>query len=129
MDECVIFYALFYVEHATNLLYNSKFGQVALIGTSGSGKSTIIQLLERFYDPLRRVRTTSKEGKDGKDGKASTTPAIDIVTENAANDAKDSSSTHGRILIDGRDMKTLDLKWLRQNVGLVGQEPRLFQGA
>ena len=116
----------------TNLFDVSNIEQVALIGTSGSGKSTIIQLLERFYDPLRRVRTTAKDGKDGKDGKASTTPAIDIVTEDAAdvaNDATASASTHGRILIDGRDMKHLDLKWLRQNVGLVGQEPRLFQGA
>jgi ATP-binding cassette subfamily B (MDR/TAP) protein 1 len=58
---------------------------VALVGESGCGKSTVIALLERFYDP----------------------------------DA-------GRILVDGIDIKDLQLKWLRQQIGLVGQEPILF---
>ncbi|CAF4126879.1 unnamed protein product, partial [Rotaria sordida] len=36
----------------TNLSFNIKYGQtVALVGSSGSGKSTCIQLLQRFYDP------------------------------------------------------------------------------
>jgi len=57
----------------------------ALVGASGSGKSTVIQLLERFYDPLS-----------------------------------------GRITLDGTDIKQLNLKWLRQQIGLVSQEPTLF---
>lgn len=32
----------------------------------------------------------------------------------------------GRITIDGIDIKQLDLKWLRQQIGYVGQEPILF---
>jgi len=59
----------------------------ALVGSSGSGKSTAVQLIERFYDPLG-----------------------------------------GRVLLDGADLKTLDLAWLRQQIGLVGQEPVLFSG-
>lgn len=59
----------------------------ALVGTSGCGKSTTIQLIERFYDP----------------------------------DA-------GRILIDGHDIKTLNLRSLRKHIALVSQEPVLFQG-
>ncbi|CAK9263783.1 unnamed protein product [Sphagnum jensenii] len=58
---------------------------VALVGSSGSGKSTIIALLERFYDPLA-----------------------------------------GEVLIDGVNIKELQVKWLRCQIGLVSQEPALF---
>ncbi|XP_021279974.1 ABC transporter B family member 2 [Herrania umbratica] len=58
---------------------------VALVGGSGSGKSTVISLIERFYEPLT-----------------------------------------GDILLDGNNIKDLDLKWLRQQIGLVNQEPALF---
>lgn len=58
---------------------------VALVGGSGSGKSTAIALLERFYDPAG-----------------------------------------GEIMVDGVDVKRLQLKWLRSQMGLVSQEPALF---
>ncbi|PWZ08754.1 ABC transporter B family member 11 [Zea mays] len=58
---------------------------VALVGESGSGKSTIIALLERFYDP-----------------------------------------DSGRISLDGVEIKSLRVSWLRDQMGLVGQEPVLF---
>ncbi|PKI64268.1 hypothetical protein CRG98_015341 [Punica granatum] len=57
----------------------------ALVGQSGSGKSTVICLLERFYDP-----------------------------------------NSGEVLIDGVNLKNLQLKWIRQKIGLVSQEPVLF---
>ncbi|KAM3178292.1 hypothetical protein ACTXT7_002876 [Hymenolepis weldensis] len=34
----------------------------------------------------------------------------------------------GQILIDGRNIQTLDLRWLRQQIGVVQQEPVLFSG-
>ncbi len=49
---------------------------VALVGSSGSGKSTVVGLIERFYDPLE-----------------------------------------GSVVLDGRDIRTLKLKWLRNQVG------------
>ncbi|KAJ7542537.1 hypothetical protein O6H91_10G110600 [Diphasiastrum complanatum] len=58
---------------------------VAIVGRSGSGKSTIISLIERFYDPQA-----------------------------------------GTLLLDGHDIKSLQLTWLRSNIGLVSQEPALF---
>jgi len=69
-----------------SLSFNIKSGQkIALVGSSGCGKSTSIGLLERFYNP--------KEG---------------------------------RISIDGHEVKSFNLKWLRQQLGLVSQEPVLF---
>jgi ABC-type multidrug transport system fused ATPase/permease subunit len=34
----------------------------------------------------------------------------------------------GAVLVDGRDVRTLDLAWLRRNVGTVSQDPTLFDG-
>lgn len=58
---------------------------VALVGSSGCGKSTCIQLLQRFYDPLK-----------------------------------------GAIKLDEKNLKTLNLNWLRSQIGVVSQEPVLF---
>uniref|UniRef100_A0A803Y598 ATP binding cassette subfamily B member 1 n=1 Tax=Meleagris gallopavo TaxID=9103 RepID=A0A803Y598_MELGA len=57
---------------------------LALVGSSGCGKSTVVQLLERFYDPLS-----------------------------------------GEIF-DDKDAKTLNIQWLRSHIGIVSQEPILF---
>ena len=85
---------------------------VALIGQSGSGKSTAIQLLERFYEIVR----VSKRVADSDDGKA-----FKIAIEGAG--------SAGKIFIDGVDLCELDLMWFRSNVGLVEQEPTLFSGS
>jgi len=58
---------------------------VALVGSSGGGKSTIADLLPRFYDPVA-----------------------------------------GRILVDENDLKDLDLFSVRELMGIVTQEPILF---
>ncbi|KAF1755254.1 hypothetical protein GCK72_021823 [Caenorhabditis remanei] len=58
---------------------------IALVGSSGCGKSTIIQLLQRFYNP----------------------------------DA-------GKIYIDDIAIEDFNIKYLRQLVGVVSQEPNLF---
>merc|ERR1719436_503742 len=58
---------------------------LALVGQSGCGKSTCIQLIERFYD-----------------------------------------SNEGNILIDGHRISELNVSWVRKQIGLVQQEPVLF---
>merc|ERR1719399_1093878 len=35
----------------------------------------------------------------------------------------------GALLLDGADLRTLNVRWLRSQLGLVGQEPVLFQGS
>ena len=57
----------------------------ALVGASGSGKSTIVGLVERFYDPVG-----------------------------------------GQVYLDGHEVRSLNLRWLRQQISLVSQEPTLF---
>jgi len=32
----------------------------------------------------------------------------------------------GEVLLDGRDIRTLNVRWLRENIGVVSQEPVLF---
>jgi len=60
---------------------------VAFVGPTGVGKTTMINLLYRFYDPVE-----------------------------------------GRILIDGKDLKTIRVESLRTQMGIVLQDPFLFSG-
>ena len=60
---------------------------MALVGESGSGKSTVVGLIERFYDV---------QG--------------------------------GSVMLDGVDIKKFVLRSLRRQIGLVSQEPLLFNG-
>lgn len=79
----------------------------ALVGPSGSGKSTIVALLERWYE-LQNVHT--QELSDDKEGESASVKAI----------------ANGRIVLDGRNIKEFDLRWWRSRIGLVQQEPFLF---
>ena len=60
-------------------------GKLAIVGRTGSGKSTMVRLLARMIEP-----------------------------------------THGRILLDGRNIRDLPLGELRRVIGMVPQEPTLF---
>ncbi|MDQ0387693.1 ATP-binding cassette subfamily B protein [Streptomyces sp. DSM 42143] len=60
---------------------------VAFVGETGAGKSTLVKLVARFYDP-----------------------------------------TGGRVTVDGRDLRDLDLTSYRHRLGVVPQEAYLFPG-
>ena len=78
--------------HGEAILENVKFKvnpgeMVAIIGSTGTGKSTLVNLMPRFYDV-----------------------------------------TKGEVKIDGIDVRDYDLKTLRESIGFVLQENRLFEG-
>ena len=61
---------------------------IALVGPSGAGKTSLVKLIPRFYDPIG-----------------------------------------GRVLIDGIDIRTVTLKSLREQLGIVPQETILFSSS
>lgn len=78
--------------HGEAILENVKFKvnageMVAIIGSTGTGKSTLVNLMPRFYDV-----------------------------------------TKGEVKIDGIDVRDYDLTVLRDSIGMVLQENRLFEG-
>ena len=70
----------------SDVTFNVRRGEtIALVGPSGGGKTTLLNLIPRFYD-----------------------------------------ATAGRVLIDGHDVRDVTLTSLRDQIGLVTQEPFLF---
>ena len=58
---------------------------VGIVGTTGSGKSTLVNLFMRYYDNYQ-----------------------------------------GRILVDGKDIRKIDMEYFRSQIGYVQQEPMMF---
>ncbi|MED6257823.1 Bile salt export pump [Ataeniobius toweri] len=74
------------IQVLSGLVVSVKPGQtLAFVGSSGCGKSTSVQLLERFYDP-----------------------------------------DEGQVLIDGHQSRAVNVPFLRSQIGIVSQEPILF---
>jgi ATP-binding cassette subfamily B protein/subfamily B ATP-binding cassette protein MsbA len=70
----------------TNVQLSVRFGEtIALVGKNGCGKSTLVGLVPRFFDP-----------------------------------------DHGAILVDGQDVRRVNLRSLRKQIGLVSQDTILF---
>jgi len=89
----------------------------ALIGSSGSGKSTVMALLERFYDPVAAVIDRGEKEED---------EMIEIVIGDKTPELDDSN---GVVLVDGIDIRKMDVMYLRNEIGLVEQEPVLFDAS
>ncbi|XP_014716024.2 bile salt export pump isoform X1 [Equus asinus] len=74
------------VQILNNLSMVIKSGEMTgVVGSSGAGKSTALQLIQRFYDP-----------------------------------------SEGMVTLDGHDIRSLNIQWLRAQIGIVEQEPVLF---
>jgi ATP-binding cassette subfamily B protein len=68
-------------------LHIKKGSTIALVGPTGAGKTTVVNLIPRFYDP-----------------------------------------TGGRVLIDGTDIRTVNLHSLRKQIGVMMQDSFIFSG-
>lgn len=86
----------------------------AFVGPSGSGKSTAIQLIQRFYDPKEGMVTIRNTAQTTKRGQRK-------VCKLPCNVA-----SHSQVTLDGHDIRTLNIQWLRSLIGIVEQEPVLF---
>ncbi|EZG61984.1 putative multidrug resistance protein-like transporter family ATP-binding cassette domain protein [Gregarina niphandrodes] len=95
---------------------------VAMVGESGSGKSTIIQFLERYYDVgasdyfAEIVELHNEEQKMA----ARENNATPVLLEDA------DGMFRGRVAVGGADIQDINLKQLRAQIGMVQQEPILF---
>ncbi|KAE9373087.1 P-loop containing nucleoside triphosphate hydrolase protein [Stipitochalara longipes BDJ] len=94
----------------------------AIVGASGSGKSTVVALLERWYS-LNNLYTLPQVVQQTPAGK-SKDKSSDPLDEKPEIQAKPILS--GSITVGGFCLDDLDLKWWRSQVGLVQQEPFLF---
>jgi ATP-binding cassette, subfamily B (MDR/TAP), member 1 len=95
----------------------------AIVGPSGSGKSTVVGLLQRWYHPTEEKHAKS----DGDVEKASVQENKDEKADIEKSESeKEASKTDTGIFIGGTNLINIDVKWWRANVGMVQQEPFLF---
>lgn len=99
----------------------------AIVGPSGSGKSTIVGLIERWYT-LKEQYTVAKavEQKKKKKKKAGEESGDDEAGEATPEETGPPIKLQGRISTSGHSVDDVDLKWWRSQIGLVQQEPFLF---
>ena len=102
----------------------------AIIGPSGSGKSTIVGLLERWYSlhdqvGIAKVKETEK-GKNTKEVDKEETDKNDGPAGLAVDDTGPPVQLSGSISTCGHELDEIDLKWWRSQIGLVQQDPFLF---
>jgi ATP-binding cassette, subfamily B (MDR/TAP), member 1 len=102
----------------------------AIVGPSGSGKSTIVGLLERWYSLHDQAGIAKvKEPVNGKKKKEVDKEETDEdggLVDLTADDTGPPVQLGGSISTCGHELDEIDLRWWRSQIGLVQQEPFLF---
>ncbi|RYP68269.1 hypothetical protein DL771_006771 [Monosporascus sp. 5C6A] len=111
----------------------------AVVGPSGSGKSTIVGLIERWYTlhDQHTIAKTVEPDKKKKQEKKQKQKAKGKKTNDTDSDGEEPAAVkpeetgpivelRGSISTSGHELEEIDLKWWRSQIGLVQQEPSLF---
>ncbi|KAF2401756.1 leptomycin B resistance protein pmd1 [Trichodelitschia bisporula] len=99
----------------------------AIVGPSGSGKSTIVGLVERWYDlGDQKAMESAIEAQVLKSDKPDKADKPGNTAVPAEPEKKEPGFTGGDIFIGNTNLKEIDAKWWRSQIGLVQQEPFLF---
>jgi ATP-binding cassette, subfamily B (MDR/TAP), member 1 len=118
-----------HVKVLDNLSMRFESGKItAIVGASGSGKSTIVGLLERWYnlDKSSQYKLPKSAIKDKKSEKVTEKEEEDKKSAEALEELKPSVSLSGSIQVGTHNLDSVDLKWWRSQIGLVQQEPFIF---
>ena len=117
-----------HVKILNNLNLQIEAGKVtAIVGPSGSGKSTIVGLIERWYTLHDQHIIAQAVEKDKKKNEEKRRKGNDDLYEPVYVEEKGAPiELKGSVLTSGHKIDELDLKWWRSQIGLVQQEPFLF---
>ncbi|KAH8175926.1 ABC transporter transmembrane region domain-containing protein [Sarocladium implicatum] len=118
----------------------------AIVGPSGSGKSTIVGLIQRWYtlqeqylmekviDPekkkkeeqkMKKRAKRQKKGQEVEDSESEAEEATEGVIPDTGEDGEPVQLS-GNISSSGHPLQDMELRWWRSQIGLVQQEPFLF---
>ncbi|KAJ3480950.1 hypothetical protein NLG97_g7941 [Lecanicillium saksenae] len=123
-----------HVKILDNLSLRLEAGKTtAIVGPSGSGKSTIVGLIERWYS-LREEYIVAKaiekkKKKEKKTDSDSDEPTPEEIAEAEAEQDRLSGppiALSGKVSTCGHSLDDINVKWWRSQIGLVQQEPFLF---
>ena len=102
----------------TDISFKIERGQtVGIIGTTGCGKSTLVNLIPRFYDigePPRAIREDRSELSNDPGSRQSS--------------SADENASCGAVYVDGVDVREYPFAQLREPIGIVPQKSVLFSG-
>ncbi|KAJ4246280.1 hypothetical protein NW762_013631 [Fusarium torreyae] len=100
----------------------------AIVGPSGSGKSTIVNLVERWYSLSEQYaipRATPQESNSNKKGQQDDDDRLELH-DIQSQETRYPVNLQGSVKTCGHSLDDLDVKWWRSQIGLVQQEPFLF---
>ncbi|KAK4079548.1 hypothetical protein Trihar35433_653 [Trichoderma harzianum] len=100
----------------------------AIVGPSGSGKSTVVGLIERWYTLKEQyvIEEAVEQKKEKKKNKKSVEEEAEEIRAQEPEETGPPVKLSGTLTTCGHALDDINLKWWRSQIGLVQQEPFLF---